>query len=76
MPKEKINPIMSKPGKEQNRYGNAVSPVNRTSMRIDRFQEWELRCRGWDIFPNRVDLEPQFEPFFLPLHITERYRNC
>lgn len=29
-----------------------------------RFYEWEQRGRGWHVFDNSVDLEPEFYPFF------------
>ena len=29
-----------------------------------QFYDWEKRGRGWHIFDNAVDLEPDFYPFF------------
>ncbi len=29
-----------------------------------QFYSWELKCRGWQVFDEPVDMEPPFEPFF------------
>ena len=38
--------------------------MNKVEALTDQFYAWERRCRGWDVYPVPVDLEPQFEPFF------------
>lgn len=36
---------------------------DRTDALTEEFYAWELRGRGWDIWPYHVDLEPPFRPF-------------
>lgn len=42
----------------------AVS-ASQTERLTRAFYEWELRGRGWESFPYRTRLEPQFQPFSL-----------
>src|SRR6266545_3952253 len=35
----------------------------------DRFYEWEMRGRGWQVWPRPVSPEPPFRPFF---HVLPR----
>ncbi len=39
-----------------------VAPLS--EVLTSRFYEWEQRGRGWHVFDNSVDLEPEFYPFF------------
>ena len=38
--------------------------MNRVETLTDQFYAWERRCRGWEVYPVPVDLEPPFAPFF------------
>lgn len=38
--------------------------MSRAERLTAQFYNWELRGRGWDAWPEPVDLEPQFWPFF------------
>jgi len=38
--------------------------MNRVEALTTHFYTWERRCRGWELYPYAVDLEPTFEPFF------------
>lgn len=38
--------------------------MNRVEALTDQFYAWERRCRGWEVYPVPVDLEPPFVPFF------------
>jgi hypothetical protein len=38
--------------------------ISRAEAVTAQFYQWEVRCRGWEIYPYPVDLEPPFVPFF------------
>src|ERR1022692_3437297 len=38
--------------------------MNKAEALTDQFYAWERRCRGWDVYPVPVELEPNFAPFF------------
>lgn len=38
--------------------------MSRAEALTTQFYDWERGCRGWEIYPYPVDLEPPFEPFF------------
>jgi hypothetical protein len=40
------------------------SPLRRIAHLTEQFYRWEQRGRGWQIWPEPVDLEPPFEPFW------------
>ncbi|MEI6575095.1 MAG: type IV secretion system DNA-binding domain-containing protein [Bacteroidota bacterium] len=37
--------------------------MSRVEALTQQFYNWERRCRGWDIYPFPVELEPPFQPF-------------
>ncbi len=41
-----------------------TAPASLAERLTDDFYRWELRGRGWHIFPYTVELEPPYRPFF------------
>lgn len=41
--------------------------LSTAELQLQLFQAWERRCRGWQVFPHRVALEPAFLPFDPPV---------
>jgi hypothetical protein len=44
-------------------YGPPASPAEQLTA---AFYEWEIRGRGWQVWPYPVALEPPFRPFLFP----------
>jgi hypothetical protein len=40
------------------------APPSMTELLTRQFYDWERRGRGWNVWPEPVDLEPPFRPFF------------